>query len=197
MKRSVRFLVAGALGLAVLGALPSTALQATPTPPVHHCELADAQLLLARFYEIVNGQHVPIAERKLADDCQFRLFTPDPVVYCERDAFLGGCTFFWNYEQLGLTRKECVRFLHQTTASLEIARIGPDGPGQRTAIPLTWSAIRDFDDPHRGPTVHLQCGFFGPLEPGSYETYFKGQEPGFEEFGATVQLTILPHALAH
>ena len=79
--------------------------------------------------------------------CRYRaFFDGEHVTFQENDWFAGGIVWFWDYQQLGQTRKEGIAELEKYTDRLWLSEIGPDGQvGTPVEQSLMETAYKNLD----------------------------------------------------
>jgi hypothetical protein len=155
-----RVFVVGLLGVLLGTYAPVTA---TAGP---ECSYGDAmavfQALPPLFY------HQP--RDALLPACQYRaFFDGEHVTFYEDDWFVGGSVFFWEYQQLGMSREEGIAELEKLTARLWLSEIGPGGEvGSPVEQPLMETGYKSLDTLDFGLTVYRHDGVILHLPPVDY-----------------------------
>jgi hypothetical protein len=126
-------------------------------------------------------------------NCQYRLFFDgETVTFSEEDVFLGGIVEFSDYKAQGITRKQGIQQIANTTDRVWLAPVLSDGtPGSPVEQLLSVTGYKDAIHPIFGRIVYQHRAFITQLEPGEYLSIWEGTFEG-EIFTATVRLIITP-----
>jgi len=87
----------------VIGLIAGSAATAGSTPKAP-CTYGEAQHTFQAPYNSIDP-NVPGS----GNECQYRLFIDgETFTFCEGDFILGGVIYFWEYQALGMSRKEAI-----------------------------------------------------------------------------------------
>jgi hypothetical protein len=126
-------------------------------------------------------------------NCQYRLFVDgETVTFSEDDFFLGGIVELSDWKAQGITRKEGIQQIADTTDRAWLAPVLSDGTlGSPVEQTLLVTSYKDGFNPIFGRFVYQHRGFITQLEPGEYLSIWEGTFEG-EIFTASVRLIITP-----